>query len=143
MKILQFTKQQLIEMDADSSSTFLIVESQPYGLDSDIYYNAVMSDETAELFLEKDIGRRIADKGRTVGFFQHIGSGGVFEPKNASLTHFSETALAVLKKLPNAKILVHGETWNEILQAISNLQKSFVDSLNLKSIGKQQKRLNK
>ena len=129
MKIRQFTQRDLERID-ETFGVFLVVESQPYGHDNDLMYNAVMSDETDKQFAEAELGRSITDKGRSIGFFQNFGGAGVFKAKHC-VPYFSKSASDIIKTLPEGTISVEGQTWREIMQKARGLDQNFIDSLKL------------
>lgn len=130
MKIRQFSKAEISKLSDTENDAILIVESQPYGQDDDIAFNAVLPDELDENFSNRKIGRSIKDAGRTTGFFQQLGGSGVFNPTKASY-HFPKQVGDILSRMNPARISIEGETWAEILPKVPFLKPEFLNTLNI------------
>lgn len=94
----------------------IVVESQNYGNPEDLLYHLAVSDESAELMKELELGREIEDKGRTVGFWQNLGGEGIHKPALAALSGFPEKLASILGQQPESKISIPGATWAEIIE---------------------------
>lgn len=118
MKVLQVNPTELKILGKEYPNEYLVVESQVYGQDSDLFMHIVCRDEIAKIFTEKFFLREVADKGRTPGLWQNLGGAGLFRVDAIPPGAFRPELVAVLQKNGTERPLFDGETWNEILRNV-------------------------
>lgn len=120
MKVFQLTRNEMSDLHADGTPTvrYVLLESQPYGGPTDQVYNIAVAIEDVKNLEALALGRVIADKGRTAGFWQNCGGHGVFRPRAAGTQGFSINLYAIIATQPEAEISFEGSTWEEILRSM-------------------------
>lgn len=142
MIIRRFTLKEF-EIVKESTSGFLLLESQPYGTPDEQLFVCALTEDTEEQF--NHLGIILNDTGRTGGFFQNKGASGVLHPQLAPFA-ITPNAAKIVKGMPNATIHFEGETWAEILTNISEkvniVTSTFIDAKRVKSKKSNKRRTN-
>lgn len=129
MQLYQLNVKEFQSLTFSGDRDFILVESQVYGQPEDMLYNIVCSNRLGEYLRTTDVGRKIEDTGRTVGFWQNLGATGVLGTQSASTLNFSESLVNIIRRCPEAEINFDAPTWAEILEKmpLSDAIKSMID----------------
>lgn len=115
MKILQLGSADLQHLTGLRN---IIVESQPYGQPTDFIYHVVLNDANADELIQNHGIREIEDKGRTVGFYQNLGGGGIYAThaiSSLSCPDIPDRIRDILARQKEATLSFEGKTWKEII----------------------------
>lgn len=92
------------------------LETQPYGQKKDKRYHFVVTKTLQDILIEKSIGRKITDSGRTPGYWQNLGGSGVYRAEGAFLT--TNATVAKIVKGMKSELHFQGKTWQTIINQI-------------------------
>lgn len=113
MNIYQLTRKELDELKAEKPFRYILLESQVFGVAKEhIFHIAIPLDTTLSA------GRKIVDKGRSVGYWQNTGGEGIFKPRSAGVQGFSKDVYTTILSQPDAILSFEGATWEEIVRSM-------------------------
>ena len=130
MRLYQLNHKEFLELKNSPHKNFLLVESQVFGQQSEFLYHIACSNELAIWLTTQELGRKIQDKGRTIGFWQNLGGKGIYKKtQSGAAMIFAPKLVAVLQKCKEAEVRFEAPTWEEIIETmpLSDLIKSLLD----------------